>query len=172
MSEVECSCGREIRLVPGHPRLRWVDAGEAFAEAGAIAKMTRAGDAWAVHYWFHKTMLFSLIHPLERGATYAVAIDRCGHPVTPPLSTYWRYIGQDERDKRVVDAIVKLNPEIPIAEGFESALCGVVTVEGKTIALYDREECIQALITQGLDATAAEKRVTDEGLAFAQIFRT
>ena len=55
------------------------------------------------------------------------------------------------------DAITEVNEDALLADGFEDALVGFVTQFNKTVALYDREKCIQILMRDGLTETDAEE---------------
>ena len=46
----------------------------------------------------------------------------------------------------VRESIAQINEEALLAEGFEKALIGYVEIASKTLALYDREACIEILM--------------------------
>ena len=49
------------------------------------------------------------------------------------------------------ELISEINPEAMLADGFDDAIIGVVEQYGtETIALYDKEKCINILIKQGM----------------------
>jgi hypothetical protein len=45
-----------------------------------------------------------------------------------------------------VEQLSEINPEILLCDGFEDALIGFVDVFNKTIALYDKQKCLDILI--------------------------
>lgn len=50
------------------------------------------------------------------------------------------------------------DPAILIADGFDEALLGEVTVFNRTVALYDQEKCIEILMTRdGMTEEAARE---------------
>ena len=54
------------------------------------------------------------------------------------------------------EQISEINPDAMLADGFEDAIIGVVEQFGcETIALYDKEKCIEILIKQGMDEEEA-----------------
>ena len=48
--------------------------------------------------------------------------------------------------ENIKESIAQANEEAVLADGFEDALVGYVEVFGKTIALYDKEKCLQILM--------------------------
>lgn len=58
-----------------------------------------------------------------------------------------------------LDALVELlgDEEVLLADGFEGALIGIVRQFGKPMAVYDRTQCIECLIDQGVEPDEAEE---------------
>ena len=55
------------------------------------------------------------------------------------------------------DYIAQHNPEALLADGLEDALIGVGQQFNKTLAVYDRQKCIEILMKQGMsDEEAVE----------------
>lgn len=50
----------------------------------------------------------------------------------------------------VIERIREIDEEILLADGFEDALIGVVTIFNKTVALYDYGACIEILMRDGI----------------------
>lgn len=48
----------------------------------------------------------------------------------------------------IIEAVSEIDEDILFADGFDAALIGAVTVGGNTLALYDREKCIQVLVSR------------------------
>ncbi len=44
-----------------------------------------------------------------------------------------------------VDVLSEINSEIVVFDGFDDAIIGYVEIFSKTIALYDKEKCIETL---------------------------
>jgi hypothetical protein len=52
-------------------------------------------------------------------------------------------------DKETIKTFIReIDKEILLAEGFDDALVGIVDVQGKTVALYDKLLCIELLIAE------------------------
>jgi len=89
----------------------------------------------------------------------------------------------------VRDALAEVDPEILIADNYGGALIGYVELwapertgaSPTTVALYDREACLQILMNEGLTESGAEEHLSFNTLgayvgpytpAFATILRT
>lgn len=58
----------------------------------------------------------------------------------------------------VKEHLAEIDPDILFADGFDDALIGHVEVFNKTLALYDREKCLQILMKRdGMSAESAEE---------------
>jgi len=62
------------------------------------------------------------------------------------------------KTKEILAELREMNPEVLLADGFEEALMGTAQVFSKTVALYDREKCIQVLVKRdGMSREDAEE---------------
>ena len=52
----------------------------------------------------------------------------------------------DMTPEKVLEELAELDPEILLADGFEDAVIGYVTIFNKTVALYDRDKCLDILM--------------------------
>lgn len=58
-------------------------------------------------------------------------------------------------------------PDALVADGFDEAVIGVVSVHGKTLVLYDREKCIEVLVR---DASSVDGDKDDAFLLAEEYF--
>jgi len=59
--------------------------------------------------------------------------------------------------KQITEELGELDPEILLADGFEAALIGYVTIYNKTLALYDEAKCLDILTQGGMSEDAARE---------------
>ena len=58
--------------------------------------------------------------------------------------------------KQIRDQLAEENPDALLADGFEKALVGIGRVCHRSLALYDRAQCIRILMKDGLTEEDAE----------------
>lgn len=62
------------------------------------------------------------------------------------------------RFDRIRESLASVNEEALLADGFEKALIGYVTIFNRSVALYDRQKCIKILISRdGMSHEEAEE---------------
>ena len=52
----------------------------------------------------------------------------------------------DMTPEQILEELAEQNDEILLADGFEDAIIGSVQIFNKTVALYDRERCLEVLM--------------------------
>ncbi len=63
-------------------------------------------------------------------------------------------------ERGIISTIQEIDPEILLADGFEEALIGYVEIFNKTVALYDRDKCVEILMKQGMTRDVAEEHMS------------
>jgi hypothetical protein len=63
---------------------------------------------------------------------------------------------QSKEFTRIKETLAEIDEQILLADGFEEALIGYVEIFNKTIALYDRDKCLDILMKRdGMDYDSA-----------------
>jgi hypothetical protein len=52
----------------------------------------------------------------------------------------------DLTPEKILEELAEMDPEMLLADGFEEAVIGYVTIFNKTVSLYDRNKCLDILV--------------------------
>jgi hypothetical protein len=66
------------------------------------------------------------------------------------------YRGQTVRRGEIKDWLADVNPDALVADGFDDALIGWTAGFGPTLAVYDRQKCIQSLMANMTEEEAED----------------